>query len=143
MVFALRWSVKNKQAQVVQCDERRVAMRLPICMSVQMWSASSDGVFQGVSMDVSVSGALVETEAPFEVGSRIRLMFDEPGMRRVINGVVIRRLPNDKLAVCFDGVHRALRREVVRHMRQVLRSTPSNWSRSTSLSVDSEPRNEA
>jgi len=79
--------------------ERRTELRMNSNMPVRLKVIGQDQEFKAVLVNVSLSGALVRTDAPIELGRKIELYFENEEQR--IPGSVI-RVANNEIGIVFD-----------------------------------------
>ena len=99
--------IKARIAEAPDPSDRRRAPRLPVELGVKMRELGANGVEARV-LNISEGGFMAETEAHFEVGSRIWLIL--PGRDRA--SAVVKWIAGDKLgaefaeAISLDGLLR-------------------------------------
>ena len=90
--------------QLLNVPPRRDA-RLPVRFEVWCHSAAGGEAVEGMSVNLSLKGMLLETEHPAEIGSRLDLRFRLPGDTHELRtvGQVVREEPNQptRLGVSF------------------------------------------
>jgi len=79
--------------------ERRTELRMNSNMPVRLKVIGQDQEFKAVLVNVSLSGALVRTDALIELGRKIELYFENEEQR--IPGSVI-RVANNEIGIVFD-----------------------------------------
>jgi len=77
-------------------DERRRSARMPVELEAKMRELGSNGV-EAKLLNISETGFMAETDAHFEVGSRVWLML--PGRERA--NAVVRWTAGDKIGAEF------------------------------------------
>jgi hypothetical protein len=99
--------IKARIAEAPDETDRRRSPRLPVELDVKMRELGASGVEARV-LNISESGFMAETDAHFEVGSRIWLIL--PGRERA--NAVVKWIAGDKLGAEFaepitlDGLQR-------------------------------------
>jgi len=72
--------------------ERRAEPRIPLRIQIQYRTA--DQFFQDYMQNLSSGGIFIETEQPLKVGTRLKVQFCLPRMKKAIlaDGVVVRKV---------------------------------------------------